>query len=76
MQVACLARTVSIRESVIVPKSKAEIFLAGFADGLVDFCVPFASALTIVFEWGIFMLGLGALGVTLLVRRRVRHHHA
>lgn len=51
---------VSDRESFILPKSKAETFLAGFADELVYFFVPFASALTIpVFEWGIFILGLG-----------------
>jgi len=53
---------------------KKNYFLLALPMGLVDFFVPFASTLTIpVFEWGIFLLGLGALGVTLLVRRTLRH---
>lgn len=55
---------------------KKNYFLLALPMGLVDFFVPFASTLTIpVFEWGIFILGLGALGVTLLVARSLRQGH-
>jgi hypothetical protein len=55
---------------------KKSCFLLALPMGLVDFFVPFASTLTIpVFEWGIFILGSGALGVALLVAKSLRLDH-
>jgi len=55
---------------------KKSYFVLALPMGLVDFFVPFASALTIpVFELGIFILGLGALGVALIVTRSLRLAH-
>jgi hypothetical protein len=55
---------------------KKSYFLVALPMGLVDFFVPFATSLTVpVFEWGIFVLGLGALVGALLVARSLRHSH-
>jgi len=55
---------------------KKRYFILALPMGLVDFFVPFAGFLSLaVFEWGIFVLGLGALAVALVVARSLRSSH-
>lgn len=52
---------------------KRRYFLVALPMGLLDFFVPFANYLGIpIFELFIYLLGLGTLGITLFITKRVR----